>query len=193
MPTRLKRHDEPGHVHFWTLTCCERLTFFWHDDVKRVVVDGLHKLQAEHGVCLVAYVIMPEHLHIVLYPHTRGKSEPIPISTLLHSFKQHIGFHGKECLRQLWRTKGRLWSQPLDDWARGARDKQTIMHPRGYDFNITKHQTLLEKIDYCHKNPITRELVSSAEDYRWSSYRFYELDDSTPLRMDWDGQWPIVW
>jgi len=46
---------------------------------------------------------------------------------------------------------------------------------------------------YCHKNPITRGLVHVAEDWPWSSYRFYELDHRSMLAMDWDGARPIVW
>ena len=67
------------------------------------------------------------------------------------------------------------------------------MNARGYDFNVERHKTLLEKIDYCHKNPVTRELVGHPQDWPWSSFRFYELDDRSTLSMDWDGSWPIVW
>lgn len=55
------------------------------------------------------------------------------------------------------------------------------------------HKTLLEKLDYCHKNPITRGLVDRAEDWAWSSYCYYENGDESVLKMDWDGSWPIVW
>jgi putative transposase len=51
---------------------------------------------------------------------------------------------------------------------------------------------LRTKLDYIHKNPITRGLVDRAEEWPWSSYRFYELGDSSLIAMDWDGSWPIV-
>ena len=193
MPKYLKRYDEPGHAHFWTISCYRRLTFFWHDDMKHIVVDAFRTLQSRFDACLIAYVIMPEHLHLIVYPHGKGDDKPIPISKLLHAFKQHIGFHGKRCLRDHWRRDGKLWSQPLNAWARGEFDKQIIMNARGYDFNIDQHKALLQKIDYCHKNPITRGLVERAEDWRWSSYRYYEYDDSCVMKMNWDGDWPIVW
>ena len=41
--------------------------------------------------------------------------------------------------------------------------------------------------------PVTRGLVESPEQWRWSSFRFYELDDRSVLAMDWDGRWPIEW
>ena len=193
MPTQLRRHDEPGHTHFWTVSCYRRLTFFWHDAMKRVAVDGLRVIQEKFGICLIAYVVMPDHLHVVLYPHAKGDDRPIPISDLWHIFKKHIGFHGKACLRDVWRRDGKLWSDPLNAWAKGAFDHQTVMETRGYDFNIDREKTLLQKIEYCHKNPLTRELVAHPKDWLWSSFRFYDMDDRSMLSMDWDGCWPIIW
>jgi putative transposase len=193
MPSRLRRYDVPGHVHFWTISCYRRLGFFHHDELKQAVIDGLRALQVKFTICLMGYVVMPEHVHILLYPHARGSDQPIPVSTLLEVFKTHSGLACKERLREYWREHGRLWSEPLNRWARGERKEQAIWKPRGYDFNIDRRETFIEKLNYCHKNPITRGLVGRAADWPWSSYRFYEMDDSSVLAMDWDGRWPIVW
>ena len=58
---------------------------------------------------------------------------------------------------------------------------------------MTREKTLREKMEYCHKNPVTRGLVAGAHEWRWSSYRYYEFADQSVLPMDWDGRWPIVW
>ena len=90
MPTRLKRYDEPGHVHFWTISCYHRLNFFWNDRLKQAAIAGLRHIRATHRICLIGYVIMPEHVHVLLYPHAPGREMPIPISTLLHDFKESV-------------------------------------------------------------------------------------------------------
>ncbi len=112
MPLYLKRHNQPGHTHFWTISCYRRLTFFWHDDMKRVVIDAFRHLQGDFGVCLVGYVIMPDHVHALIYPHAPGSDDPVPVSTLLHTFKQRVGFYGKQALRHYWEENGGLWSDP---------------------------------------------------------------------------------
>lgn len=193
MPGNLRRHDEPGHVHFWTLSCCRRLGFFHIDPMKRVVIDGLRLLQDKFRICLVGYVIMLEHVHVILLPHARGTLDPLPISRLLNAFKQHVGFYGKQMLREYWRTHGRLWSEPLNRWAHGEFGERRIWNKRGHDFNIDREKTLAEKLNYCHTNPVTRELVNHPEQWPWSSYRFYEPGDPGMLPMDWDGRWPIEW
>lgn len=193
MPGNLRRHDEPGHIHFWTISCFRRLGFFHVDGMKDVVIAALRLLQTKFEVCLIGYVVMPEHVHVLLLPHARGSMEPLPISKLLNTFKQHVGYHGKAWLRDYWREHGRLWSEPLNRWARGEFDEQPIWNTRGHDFNINRQRTLTEKLDYCHKNPVTRELVDRPEQWQWSSYRFYESGDASKLRMNWDGGWPIEW
>ena len=193
MPSHLRRHDEPGHIHFWTVSCFRRLGFFHDEGMKRVVINGLRRLQERFGICLIGYVVMPDHVHVLLYPHARTSDEPVPVATLLHAFKKDVGFDGKARLRDIWRRDGKLWSPSLNQWARGEFGKQSIWTTRGYDFNIDRGDTLLTKLDYCHKNPVTRELVTGAVDWHWSSFRYYELDDGSVLAMDWDGEWPIVW
>ena len=63
---------------------------------------------------------------------------------------------------------------------------------RAYDCNVTSETAFRIKLDYIHKNPVTRGLVRCADQWVWSSYRFYECDDSSVIAMDWDGSWPIV-
>lgn len=193
MPSRLRRIDEPGHIHFWIISCYRRLAFLWHDAMKNVIIDGFRLLQNEFGICMNAYVIMPDHIHFILLPHRRGADQPIAISLILHRFKKFVGAGAKETLRRIWKQNGGLWSEPLNKWARRKFPKQQVFNTRGYDFNIYDFDTLLEKIDYCHKNPVTRELVDEPSQWRWSSYRYYDLDDRSVLAMDWDGRWPIEW
>ena len=193
MPSHLRRHNEPGSIHFWTISCFQRLSFFHDDGMKQVVVDGLRVLRQQFGVCLISYVVMPDHVHVVLLPQRRNQPAPIGISSLLATFKKHVGFHGKQRLRDVWRQQARLWSEPLNNWANGVYGERPIWIPRGYDSNIDRWETLRKAMDYCHCNPLTRGFVQRAEDWAWSSYRFYAMDDRSVLAMDWDGRWPIVW
>jgi len=193
VPSNLRCHDEPGHIHFWTISCYRRLGFFHIDPMKQIVIDALRLLQQRFRVCLVGYVVMPEHVHVVLLPHPCGSPDPLPISQLLNAFKQHVGFHGKACLRDYWRAHGQLWSTPLNDWARAKFGEQHLWNTRGHDFNIDRERTLCEKLEYCHKNPDTRELVNHTGEWPWSSYGFYEPGDRNMLATDWHGRWPITW
>jgi putative transposase len=54
---------------------------------------------------------------------------------------------------------------------------------RYYDFNVFTHNKRVEKLKYMHRNPVTRGLVERPEDWSWSSYSHYLLDDPGPVRI----------
>ncbi len=103
-------------MHFWTVSCYRRLSFLWHDALKQAIVEGFRLLQREFKICMIAYVVMPDHIHYILYPHPKGSDTPVPISLLHHRFKKFIGLETKERLREIWRKNGRLWAEPLNRW-----------------------------------------------------------------------------
>lgn len=191
MPSRLRRHDEYGHVHFLTISCCRRLQFFRYDSVKQVFVEGMQRTRNKLHIRWIAYVIMPEHVHLLVFPVPIGTETSIPISDVLQDLKQNVGRAGKAALRVIWSRQRSLGTRPLDDWVLGDSPKP-FWKTRGYDFNITTEQAFHTKLDYIHKNPITRGLVNHPEDWIWSSYRYYEQGDDSLIKMDWDGSWPIL-
>jgi putative transposase len=58
---------------------------------------------------------------------------------------------------------------------------------RYYDFNIFTHNKRVEKLKYMHRNPVTRGLVEKPEDWRWSTFRHYRLDELTPVQITRPG------
>ncbi len=79
----------------------------------------------------------------------------------------------------------------MDAWALGS-GARSFWKTRAYAFTVTTEKALHAKLDSIHKNPITRGLVERAEQWVWSSFRYYEYDDDSVIAMDWDGSWPMV-
>jgi putative transposase len=59
--------------------------------------------------------------------------------------------------------------------------ERPFWQPRDYDFNVFTHNKRVEKLKYMHRNPVTRGLVPHAEDWPWSSYRHYLLNEPSPI------------
>ena len=55
---------------------------------------------------------------------------------------------------------------------------------RFHDFNVWTEKKRVEKLRYMHRNPVKRGLTATPEDWRWSSYRFYLLDEAGPVRVN---------
>jgi len=191
MPSRLRRHDEFGHIHFLTISCFRRLQFFRHALVRHALVDVMKHVREKLRIRWLGYLIMPEHVHVVVLPQVPGSDQVVPISVVLHDLKGLAGKACKDALRVVWRRDRTLGTRPLDAWATGDGPKP-FWKPRGYDFNVLDEAKVAEKLDYIHCNPVRRGLVNRPEQWRWSSYRFYELGDASLIEMDWDGSFAIV-
>jgi REP element-mobilizing transposase RayT len=63
-------------------------------------------------------------------------------------------------------------------------ERAPFWQTRFYDFNVRTEKKRVEKLRYMHRNPVQRGLVAKPEDWRWSSYRFYLLDEPGPVRVN---------
>lgn len=191
MPSRLTRHDEFGHVHFLTFSCFARLQFFRHASVFDAFVRAMDATRGRLAIRWLGYVVMPEHVHLLVLPQSTGSQDVVPISTVLRELKSGSGRKCKAALRGVWREKRTLGTDALDDWATGEGPKP-FWKPRGYDRKITSEAGVIETMNYIHANPIRRGLVERPDQWLWSSFRFYEHGDASKIAMDWDGGFPIA-
>jgi hypothetical protein len=58
---------------------------------------------------------------------------------------------------------------------------------RYYDRNVRDERELVEKLPYLHRNPVQRELVKAAADWKWSSFRHYALREVGMVEIE--SQW----
>ena len=63
------------------------------------------------------------------------------------------------------------------------REQRPFWQARYYDFNVFSEEKRLEKLKYIHENPVTRGLVGFAENWDWSSARWYLCGEVGPVRI----------
>jgi hypothetical protein len=79
----------------------------------------------------------------------------------------------------------RSWNSLDRDASReAAHGPRFVTQARSYDFNVWTTKKRVEKLRYMHGNPVKRGLVAAPEEWRWSSYRFYLLDEAGPVRVN---------
>ena len=74
MPAGLQRIYGRGHLHFITFSCCRRLPLLKAACARDIFVTELGKLRDEMGFHLIGYVVMPEHVHLLLSEPPRGNT-----------------------------------------------------------------------------------------------------------------------
>ena len=57
--------------------------------------------------------------------------------------------------------------------------------PKYFSFEIESQNKMEEKLTYMHFNPVRKELVSKAVDWKWSSARWYDSRQSVGVPIDW--------
>lgn len=65
---RKKTYNTPGDAHFVTYSCQERLPLLSKDRSRRRVIDAIREARSKQSFALWAYVIMPEHVHLLIWP-----------------------------------------------------------------------------------------------------------------------------
>ena len=171
-----KRWDEPWDVHCLTFSCFNRQPFFKKDQPCLWFLDSLDRARTRHPFDLWAYVIMPEHVHLLIWPHEGTRISPILKSLKLPVAQRAIRWLTKQAPQFLDRLRD---VQPNGDfayrfWQRGG----------GYDRNMRSVRDVHEKLDYIHGNPVRRKLVAMPEDWQWSSARAWATGGDEPLRID---------
>ena len=170
MRNPLTRHYGQGDIHFVTFSCYHRRPFLGTPAARDIFLKTLDEVRRRHAFCLIGFVLMPEHVHLLIAEPRQGNP-----SVVLQVLKQKAS----RALRK--NQKGtaeaiNLGAAPPDDahfWQR-----------RFYDFNVWSEKKLREKLDYMHANPLKRKLVSHARDWPWSSWSHYEEVTEGLIKID---------
>ena len=148
MPTGLKRFYGKGHLHFLTFSCYGRLPFLKTDFSKSLFVNELVRVRTEYAFRLVGFVVMPEHVHLLISEPKKGT-----VSTVMQMLKQRVS----RKMRKLG-VAGR------------GKEAPAFWHERFYDFNVYNEKKIQEKLNYMHANPVMRGLVEHPSEWPWSSW-----------------------
>ena len=169
---RLNSPDGQGVLHFLTLTVRDRKTPFRRPEYARMICELLRFECDRHPAALTAFVVMPDHLHALIYLED-GK-----LTRFLRRFKPNSSLN----LDALAVENGRQGDR---DWL-CAKGRRELWQDGKYSLPIHSPLWVREKIDYIHQNPVRKGLVACAEDYAWSSFGAYypELLHVPPVAVD---------
>ena len=174
-----KRWDVPFDAHFLTFSCFGRQPFLRSERACRWFLEALEAARRKHPLDLWAYILMPEHVHLVLQPHPGTKISPILKACKLPVTNRTL----------LWVRANRpeFLKRMADPRGNGKVSHRFWQRGGGYDRNLRNDRELYEKINYIHRNPVSRGLVERPEDWPWSSYRSFFHGGNEPIGLDLDS------
>jgi putative transposase len=122
MANKLIRHYGRGHLHFVTFTCYRRLPLLRSVRARNVFVNILGEVRDRYGFSLVGYVVMPEHIHLLISEPVKGTP-----STVIQVLKQRVS-------RRLRRKRRTPAAQLNLIFAIGGDSLPRFWQRRFYDF-----------------------------------------------------------
>jgi len=173
----LPRFHIEGHIYYITTVVYDRLPIFTKPAYVIPLIDSLNFYRYQHKFKLLGYCIMPDHLHLLIWPY--GEST---ISEAMHDYKR---FTSGRLIRQATVEDNRVW---LDAFRAAGqetgRGEHKVWQDSFWDKIIYSEGMLRQKLNYMHRNPVRAGLVERPEDYPYSSYRNYVLGDQTLIEID---------
>lgn len=176
MPSRLKRYQEAGHLHYVTFTCYHRNKYLNSASARDVFEQTLERVRRWYNLYIIGYVVMPEHVHLLL-----SEPERSSLAVALQMLKQVSS-------RKLHKMGGPRFRPPLAK--RGEQVDQPVWQKRYYDFNVFSDHKKTEKLRYMHRNPVKSGLVEKPEDWKWSSYCHYltGMEGVVEIESEWTAR-----
>jgi putative transposase len=173
MPKNLQRFYGNSELHFITFSCYRRLPLLRSAHARNVFLQILSDVRDKYSFALVGFVVMPEHVHLLV-----GEPEKGDPSQAMRSLKQRVS------ARLRSKRKRAHPSQLALGFSRQARPMAHFWQRRFYDFNVWSRKKKIEKLGYMHMNPVKRGLVSRPGDWIWSSSEFCSGRNTNVIRID---------
>ncbi len=168
--------NDAGHAHYLTFSCFHRQQLLTDDNIRMWFIQSVNQVKKQFSFKLWAWVIMPEHVHLLLCPEENQYS----ISRIQQSIKGPFARrvitywreHSPHRLIPLRVKSGKRISHRL--WQAGG----------GFDRNLYKMDRVIKAIEYIEYNPVRRGLASVSTEWRWSSARAHNGICEFPLNID---------
>ena len=153
------------HPQFFTATILEWKHLLKEDEYKDIIIKSLQFLTNEKSVVVYAFVIMPNHIHLIWQVQDGFKRDKIQLRFLRFTAQQM-----KFKLLATDRTR-------LEQFKVNAKDREYQFWERNaLSVDLWSEAVFMQKLEYIHNNPLQDKchLAEFPEDYRYSSAKFYE-------------------
>jgi REP element-mobilizing transposase RayT len=178
MLTKKFRISRDTQALYITAVAKARLPVFQTDSIKIITCKAIDEARNSHSFLLFAYVIMPDHLHLLT-------DKPKETSDVLRYAKGIIGHRMIQHLKEK-NFKSSLEKLKHEEWKQ--KYSYSLWQQESNALPICSEAMFMQKTNYVHQNPVRAGLVGRAIDYRWSSVRFWQRcsTDDEPMQVDVD-------
>jgi putative transposase len=167
---------EPDGLYYVTCTVINWIDVFTRLEYRKIVIDSLAHCQREKGLRLHAYVIMSNHLHMII---SRSGATEHTLSDILRDFKKFTSKQIIEAMKVIPESC-REWmlAQFSAAGKHNSNNKQyQFWQQDNHPVELRSIKFIEQKLYYIHQNPVLAGIVYEAADYKFSSAIVYRGKD----------------
>jgi putative transposase len=173
----LPRFHIEGHVYYITTVVYDRLPVFTRPSFIIPLFDSLNYYRHKQEFKLLGYVIMPDHIHLIIWPFGQAT-----VSEIMRDYKK---FTSRRIIRQAEAEQVKAWTVAFERAGeQTGRSSNKVWQDSYWDVNIFSERFLRQKLNYVHRNPVRAGLVEMPEEYVYSSYRSYVQGEDWLIEID---------
>ena len=164
--------------YFCTTTLAKWYPVFTRIEYYSLIIDSLKYCRRNKGLSIHAYVIMLNHLHLII-----SADEPQSIPNIFRDFKRYTSSEISSLLKKYKEnTALRAFKETANKSGKVQEYKvwQSGYHPIG----IQSERFFKQKLHYIHQNPVRKGYVIKPEHWKFSSATYYAGYEDVPLLID---------
>ena len=123
---RVRHYHDPGHIHELTFSCYHRWPLLTNDVWRGMLAESIDRAMEHHRYRLAAFVFMPEHVHLLIYPQPEADT----VAALLKAIKRPFSYRVKQLLI---RSQSRLLERLTIRQRPGVMTFRSWQEGPGYD------------------------------------------------------------
>lgn len=150
------------YADFITITCLEWKPLLEQDRFKDIIIESMTFLSKADRVNIYAFVIMPNHIHLIWQIMGEHQRESVQ--------RDFLKYTAQQILKILRNEKSRLQRGLLVH----AKDRKfQIWERNSLSIPLWSDKVMWQKLEYIHYNPVKAGMCLYPEDYKYSSATFY--------------------
>lgn len=185
MSTKYKFRNPDG-IYFVTTSVVNWIDVFSRRCYKEIITDSLQYCKTNKGLVVYAYVIMSNHLHLIV----GNRNNELKFSDIIRDFKKYTAMNILKSIRENPQESRKEWMLWMFERAGKKNGNNTL-----YQFwQQANHPIELagdmidQKLEYIHNNPVNAGWVNEPEEYFYSSARNYAgLESPMKIESIYDG------
>ncbi len=150
--------DQHGQ-YFVTFTVHQWVDVFTREEYKNILIESLKFCQKEKGLQIYGWVLMTNHIHLII------SSNKEKLSDIIRDFKKYTSSKVYAAIQNNQRESRKNWLL----WLLRKDDKVWFWEEGYHGEEITTRDFFDSKLQYIHMNPVRAGLVEKEEEYLYSS------------------------